>query len=69
MTPTEFRTALDEIGWTQRELARRLGVPEARVRRWGNGMYPVPDGVAHGLGRIVAAYQRLPAPCDWEDAA
>jgi transcriptional regulator with XRE-family HTH domain len=40
-----LRAALDALGWSQRELARRLALDERTVRRWSGGEYPVPQPV------------------------
>jgi len=34
MTPRELRRALKRLGWTQVELARRIGVNPRTVRKW-----------------------------------
>ena len=37
MTPTDLSAALAALGWSQRELARQLGVAESSVRQWLTG--------------------------------
>lgn len=51
MTPAELRRALDELGVSQMELGRRLGVAGQSVRRWVR-----PDGAVPGP---VAVLMRL----------
>lgn len=46
MTPAAFRTALDRLGLTQSEAARRLGVDPRTVRRWIAGDRKIPGPVA-----------------------
>jgi hypothetical protein len=36
-TPTELARLLVEVGWSQRELARRLNVTELTRRSWASG--------------------------------
>ena len=62
MTPARLDECLALIGWTQRGLAKRLGLHETRVRRWANGMYPVPDDVAGWLERRAQAMADDPCP-------
>ncbi len=40
-----LRAALAALGWSQRELARRLVHDERTVRRWAGGEYPCPEPV------------------------
>jgi len=62
MTGADFTFALAVIGWSQRELARRLGVPESRVRRWARGTLPVPQAVAAWLRRAAELHFANPPP-------
>ena len=59
MTPTEFRRAMETIGWTQRGLATLLGVHETRTRRWASGAILIPEDIAKwlaGLARLKARH-------------
>jgi hypothetical protein len=62
MPPERFSECLQTIGWTQRGVAARLGIPEQSPRRWAGGLYPVPDEVARWLEKLVAAHERNPPP-------
>ena len=42
MTPAQLRARLAALGWTQRHLAKMLGVTERTVSRWLAGSTPVP---------------------------
>jgi ribosome-binding protein aMBF1 (putative translation factor) len=44
-----LRAALDALGWSQRELARRLVLDERTVRRWALGEYQCPEPVLRWL--------------------
>jgi ribosome-binding protein aMBF1 (putative translation factor) len=50
MTRLPSPSALRTIGWSQRELARGIGVDETRVRRWTAGR---PDTDAAGFGGLA----------------
>lgn len=41
MTATELRQALTTLGLSQREAARRLGVPTSSIHRWLTGKRPI----------------------------
>jgi len=43
MTATDLKRTLKDLGWTQAQLAERLGVDLATVSRWANGHLPVPQ--------------------------
>lgn len=61
MTPERFRECLDAIGWTGRELARRLEVDERQVRRWSSGS-EMPQRVADWIEALAEAHQANPPP-------
>jgi DNA-binding transcriptional regulator YiaG len=54
LTPDGFRNLLEEIGLSQHEAARVLGVTVRTARRWARGDLPIPDEV-HAL--LVAMKQ------------
>ena len=61
MTPDEFRAALHRIGWTGRELGRRLGHKSpAYVSRMALGLSPVPPDLAAWLARMAALVEGNP---------
>jgi transcriptional regulator with XRE-family HTH domain len=62
VTATDLALALRTIGWSQRELARRAGVHETRVRRWAAGNAQVPPALAAWLARAVAWHAGNPPP-------
>jgi DNA-binding transcriptional regulator YiaG len=45
VTPADFRAALDRLGLSQSEAARRCGVNARTVRRWVAGDRPIPGPV------------------------
>ena len=49
MTPNDLRTALDDLGLTQAELAQLLDTNPRTVRRWESGATPIPGAVAQTL--------------------
>lgn len=65
MTPDQFRTALETIGWSNRHVASLLGCDVVLPLRWGTGKAPVPPAVAQWLDKLAKAHSRLPAPADW----
>lgn len=58
MNRTEYRAALATLGWSARELARRLGRPEGTVGQWHKPGRPdnPPWAVADWLRRAAAAH-------------
>ncbi len=62
MTPTERRTALQTIGWSQRGLADRLGWDEGTVRRWMRVGGDAPAGVDDWLAELARCHTANPAP-------
>lgn len=62
MTPTRFHECLDAIGWSQRALAKRLGIHDTRPRRWASGWYPIPSNIAAWLETVARFHEAHPAP-------
>jgi ribosome-binding protein aMBF1 (putative translation factor) len=62
MTPTQRRTALQTIGWSQRGLAARLGWDDGTVRRWLRQDGIAPADVDTWLERLAEAHAANPAP-------
>ena len=54
MTPTERTTALRQIGWSQRDLARALGVAEGTVRYWQSERRTAPERVDAWLEALAS---------------
>lgn len=64
MTPTDLRRILALAGWSQRELARRIGYTEGPVRAWARGAGYAPPDVANWLEAI----EPLAADVAWHRA-
>ena len=50
------------LGWSVRDLARRLDRHQTTVVRWANGLSLVPDEVAEWMEALVAFHLAHPAP-------
>jgi plasmid maintenance system antidote protein VapI len=62
MTSDRFNECLALIGWSVSGVAKRMGVPQTRPRRWAEGRYPVPADVARWLEKLATAHERNPPP-------
>jgi len=62
MTPTERRHALDAIGWSARELGRRLDWSENMTRRWLEGRHQTALRVDEWLRRLAGFHEKHPGP-------
>jgi transcriptional regulator with XRE-family HTH domain len=62
MTPPEFRLCLDLLSWSQRDLARMLGLDDRSVRRWSSGQNEIPGDIADWLATLTAFHAKHPAP-------
>ena len=62
MTPPEFRLCLDLLAWSQRGLARLLGLDDRGVRRWASGQNEIPDNIAHWLATLATFHAKHPRP-------
>ena len=62
MTPPEFRLCLDLLSWSQRDLARMLGLDDRSVRRWSSGQNEIPGDIADWLATLTAFHVKHPAP-------
>lgn len=60
--PSSIKRSLDEIGWSVRGLASRLGASPTTVERWARGVYPAPPGLEDWLERLASAHQSNPMP-------
>jgi hypothetical protein len=62
MTPPELRLCLDLLAWSQRGLARMLGLDDRTVRRWASGQNEIPDNIARWLATLAAFHAKHPRP-------
>lgn len=53
MTPDELASALAELGWSQAELGRRLGMAPDTVSRWATGRVPMPVWLTAHMGLLL----------------
>ena len=67
MSPDEFRACLDTIGWSQRNLARRLAIHYTRTERMATGRYPVPANIADWLRRLASLHAVHKLPHGWRE--
>jgi len=65
MTPAGFRAALEEIGWSRRQLAQRLECDTKLANRWATGGAPIPPQIARWLEQLARVLERNPPPNDW----
>jgi hypothetical protein len=62
MTPEEMRTLLDRLGWSQNELARRLGRDVDRIQKMCRGAGAIDEATAVWLRDVVRLQDRLTHP-------
>jgi transcriptional regulator with XRE-family HTH domain len=62
MTPKAFKQHLTILGWSQRELASRLGRPNNTIHRWASGAQPIPPDVALWLAALACLIAANPPP-------
>jgi DNA-binding transcriptional regulator YiaG len=63
---SEVSELLQTIGWSQRELARRLNITDSTVRSWISGRRMPPPPVVEWLQDIARRIQEAPAtPPGW----
>jgi hypothetical protein len=62
MTASEFRICLELLAWSQRGLARMLGLDDRLVGRWASGANEVPEDVAGWLATLAAFHAEHPRP-------
>jgi plasmid maintenance system antidote protein VapI len=53
MTPTQYGTAIERLGFTQRAAGQFLGIDERQSRRWIAGDARIPEAVAKLLRLMV----------------
>jgi transcriptional regulator with XRE-family HTH domain len=66
VTGPEIERCLEAIGWTRRELGRRLDVDKTQVLRWTTGGYQIPDATARWLRQVARWHDDHPAPPYWQ---
>jgi predicted transcriptional regulator len=64
MTPARLSHILAELHWSNRALAKMLGITEQTVRAWLHAK-PVPDVIADWLEQLAAAHRHNPPPEEW----
>lgn len=69
MTTDRMRWCLDQIGWPQRELARRLHANESTVRAMARGMRDIPPELAEWLEELATFHHRIGTPKGWRNTA
>lgn len=52
MTPDRLREILQNVGWSQRQLADELGVDPRRARRWCTGEIGIPAALEKWMEAI-----------------
>jgi len=62
MSSYRLLICLTIIGWSDRNLARRVGRRQTTVARWAKGLSPVPGDVAAWLETLVAFHLAHPGP-------
>jgi hypothetical protein len=65
VTADQFNATLEQIGWSRRGLAERLGMNSDRaVRRWSNSQNAIPEAVAAWMREVARTLRNLPPPVD-----
>jgi ribosome-binding protein aMBF1 (putative translation factor) len=67
MSPDRMRWALEQIGWGQRELARRLAANESTIRAMARGNREIPIELAVWLETLASVHISLPKPAGWRN--
>ena len=62
MSPRRLLVCLIVLGWSERELARRLGRHQTTIRRWVDGSSAADREVAAWLEALVGFHASHPAP-------
>jgi len=52
LTPAQFATALDALGWKQADFARRTGLTVQAVSKWATGQVATPLWAGEYLGLL-----------------
>lgn len=67
MNPEQFKAALKQCGWTQKNLAGRLGLNTDTVSLWATGKSPVPGYVVEYMRVLELARQIVGKPAKGGD--
>lgn len=62
MTSQRYLQCLEILGWSFRELGRRIDAHEQRVRLWSTKPDNIPEHVAAWLETLTQAQESNPAP-------
>jgi len=62
---TEIAIYIDDLGWSPRYLAERLGIGERGVWRWMNGQNDTPEHVLNWLKLLADFHAAHPLPHGW----
>lgn len=65
MTPSDFLSALADIGWTKRHMTKVLHCDTNLPTRWGRGDVAIPPAIAEWLTHLAQAHRRHPPPGAW----
>jgi transcriptional regulator with XRE-family HTH domain len=69
MDAAEFSQTVEYIGWSLRELGRRLGISETAPRQWASGRRAVPPALALWLRMIASMLRQIGMPAGWRSGA
>ena len=58
MTGGELQQMREELGWTQRFLAEKLGVTRCSIAHWEQGRAPVPSNISAAVRRSAKSVAR-----------
>jgi transcriptional regulator with XRE-family HTH domain len=62
VTPADLSKRLTTIGWSQRGVAKRLGLGEQTIRQWLAGKVKIPPDVSLWLDKLARFHERHPPP-------
>jgi hypothetical protein len=65
MTPAEFTAALDVLGWSLRDLTRRIKCDSNLPTYWERGEVEIPPRIEAWLTKLVQFHLKHPAPKNW----
>jgi ribosome-binding protein aMBF1 (putative translation factor) len=71
MTPEALSAALQTLGWTHAQFARKLGKEVSVIRRMlGNKepARPIPGKLAEWIGGLAQYHVEHPLPDDWDSS-